>query len=185
MGKRKNKPSGYAIQCRVLLIALLLVIAESKSYWYTINGDLDWGFSLGKRLGFKTLESWRAFQIEAKLGRFKGRNWEVLSHGWDELIELAATDFPEAKDLLQKGFGQIDCNALANGTPPKKQDRAHVLRVGTIFEGYAKDFKNQRDDRGNFIVNPFPMTEAPSKGHGERARDLPRLRRDTEKGEEG
>ena len=171
MGKGQNNITGEAAACRVLLIALLFVLAEADSYWHVISGDELWDFSLGKRLGFRSLPRWRAFQHRAKLGKFvakknmDGLQWEVDRTAWAKLIdEAAATDEAvtesfEVRELIQLGYTQLDLDHTVDGNKydKKKKQPLHLLRIGIMSKGSPKDFKDQKDGKGDFIKSPRPV----------------------------
>ena len=138
-----------ALECRSSLVYTLSVLMQGKSFWYTLNGKIGWGFSLANHLGFKSSQDWHSFLVAAKLGRYTtnpttgASRFDLVQSEWDGLITMTGLDIADARDLMEVDFNlTTDIDALVAGreSTGERKDRTKlkVIRLGKKFQGYPK-----------------------------------------------
>lgn len=157
------------LECRTSLLLTLAVLIQGKSFWYTLNGNINWGFSLANRLGFKSSEDWHGFLIAAKLGRYTTkkatgeRRFEFVESAWHDLIAMAGWEIHNASDLMEVEFNtRVDVEALIENRRQEARTELKLIRLGEKVKGYPSRFAKQKHsggkNRGKLILDP-PLPE--------------------------
>ena len=122
-------------RAKELLSVMLAFLAKSGSFWYTINGDPSYEFSLCRRLGFASSLHYYAFLVTAGLAGYEEdahgvRQLKVSGSRWKEYLKddthMLTREMAEADSTI------FDMNGLLAGRNQKKDERKkyHVIRIG-------------------------------------------------------
>lgn len=136
---------------RAQLAIMIAFIAQGESFWYTINGDPSYEFSLCRRLGFTTEIKYIAFMVSANLAGY------VVKPDGKKRFEINRVEFesfvrkPEyglSSEIAEFETSFCDIKSLLSGKNQVKANRFHfhVIRIGNKYHGYPHKFTKQKKD---------------------------------------
>ena len=108
---------------RAELAIMIAFIAQGASFWYTINGDLTFEFSLCRRLGFTTEIKYIAFMVSANLAGY------VVKSDGKKRFEINRVQFK--KFLHKPEYGLSTKIATVNFIPSFRWLRISQMVVGS------------------------------------------------------
>ena len=134
------------LEARALLVGMLSFLSNSASFWYTINGDPSYDFSLCRRIGFRFENDWFAFLVGAGLGGYEelggSRRFSIFVDQWRQLIDSSDCLDPKLFSINKKAF---DIQAVVEHRKQSDSERSnfHTIRIGHESSDSCKHISEQ------------------------------------------
>ena len=120
------------LRARECLANLLIFLATTEAFWYTINGDKSYGTSWCTRLGFVSQTNYEAFLITAGLASYVNKVYEIRGDEWNQFLERTEYGF----HINNAGYSQSTCDldALVKRENQDDRKRARYTLCVSVFE---------------------------------------------------
>lgn len=167
-------------EARQVITVLLTNLSSAKSFWYTINGDPNYEFSLCRRFGFTSSLDYYALLIHAGLAGYEekkdgSRCLQVYISQWKDFLADTTYDMSADTDTDRAEAVRIDFDmeGCLNGKQNDKERQTfYAIRIGKNVGTYHRKITAQLKGGKNTTPPRLPALGDMQRSFGGRVRPL-------------
>ena len=146
--------SRLGAQSRAVLTAGITVLLDADTFWFIVNCDASYGFSLCHHLGI-CVRDYKALLVAAQLATMESYSILKIKYtGWLAFVDTG--HFVFMKEHINCDSKKRDLCAHAKGTNPIKKNikTYRIICIGQVTDSTAGNLLDKKDEADRLVQTP-------------------------------